>query len=322
MIISKTPYRVPLSGGGTDVNFYYSKYGSHFVSTAISEYVYVFLTERKLDKNFMIQTSSVEFATNISSINHNLIRETVRYFKIKEKLQISTISTVPTSTGLGTSSAMLVGLIRCISEFKKINLSKKRIVEIAYEIERNICKYEGGWQDQIVSTFGGFLDVKISKDEKIKIRKLSHKKIKKIVNNHFILVYSQVKRDSSKIIKSQKKNLDKTINYYNKIKQFNIPLLKSINHSDPKKIGSIFNEHWQLKKSLNSKISGSNIEKIYNKVKKVNTFLGAKLIGAGGGGFFLVSVGNKKKAISSIKKIRLDHCDLKFESNGSNLISI
>ena len=126
MIISKTPYRIPLSGGGTDVNFYYKKHGSHFISSTISEYVYVFLTERKLDKNFMIQTSTVEFAENIADIKHNLIRETIKYFQIKEKLQISTISTVPTSTGLGTSSAMLVGLIKCIIRFKKINLSKKK----------------------------------------------------------------------------------------------------------------------------------------------------------------------------------------------------
>jgi D-glycero-alpha-D-manno-heptose-7-phosphate kinase len=108
MIVSKTPYRLPLSGGGTDIDFFYKKFGSRFLSASVSEYVYVILLERKLDQNYMIQTSAVEFSKKVSGIKHNLIRETIKYFDIREKLQISTVSTIPTSTGLGSSSAMVV----------------------------------------------------------------------------------------------------------------------------------------------------------------------------------------------------------------------
>ena len=157
MIISRTPYRLPLSGGGTDLDFYYKKSAGHLISTSINEYVYVLLMPRLIDKNYLIQTTKSEFRNNLNEIEHDLIRETLAYYKIKEKLHIGTYSTVPTRTGLGTSSAMVVGLINCIKKFKNLKLSTHQIIQDAYKIERKICKIHGGWQDQIVSEIGGFL---------------------------------------------------------------------------------------------------------------------------------------------------------------------
>ena len=321
MIVSKTPYRIPLSGGGTDVDFYYKKFGSKFISASINEYVYVFFTERKLDKNHMIQTSVVEFAKNVKDIKHALIRETIRYFGLKEKFQISTVSTVPTSTGLGTSSAMVVGLINCIKKYKNLKISQSEIFKIAYKIERKIVKYAGGWQDQITSVFGGLVTVTISKKEIIKInKKKNFKDIKKIINNHFLLVYSNRKRGSSNIIKSQKKNIKKTFEFYNKIKKFNVPMSYFIKSKKINLIGKIFNDHWKLKKNLTNNISDKGINNLYNKIEKLEGFLGGKLVGAGGGGFFLIAVKNKKKIIKNIVKNNLDFINLKFENNGTKII--
>ena len=320
MIISKTPYRIPLSGGGTDIDFFYKKFGSRFLSAAIKEYVYVILLERKLYQNYMIQTSSVDFTNNISEMKQDLIRETIKYFNVKEKLQVSIVTTVPTSTGLGSSSAMVVGLIKCISKFKSLNLSNTEIFRTAYKIERKICGLAGGWQDQIVSTYGGFLDVSITKREKISIRKINENKIKKIINNHFILVFSDVKRDSSSIIKAQKKNLKTTLNYYKKIKSFNQSILKCLKNNDIKQIGILLKSHWYLKKKLTQNMSSNQINKVFKKTEKIKGFLGAKLIGAGGGGFFLVNVIKKETAIKSIKTKKLSYIDLKFENKGSKLL--
>jgi D-glycero-alpha-D-manno-heptose-7-phosphate kinase len=321
MIVSKTPYRIPLSGGGTDVDFYYKKFGSKFISVSVTEYVYVFFTERKLDKNHMIQTSVVEFAKNVKDIKHALIRETIRYFGLKENFQISTISTVPTSTGLGTSSAMVVGLINCIKKYKNLKLSQNEIFKIAYKIERKIVKYAGGWQDQITSVFGGLVSVSISKKQIIKIdKKKNFKNIKKIINSHFLLVYSSRKRDSSKIIKLQKKNIKKTHEFYNKIKKFNLPMSYSIKNKKIDLIGKIFNDHWKLKRNLTNNISNKGINNLYNKIEKLDGFLGGKLIGAGGGGFFLIAAVNKKKIINDIIKNNLNFINLKFENNGSKII--
>ena len=169
MIISRTPYRLPLSGGGTDMIFII-KSGGHLISISIDEYVYVLLMPRLIDKNYLIQTTKTEFRNNLNQIDHELIRETLRYYNMR-KTTHRTYSTVPTRTGLGTSSAMVVGLINCIKKYKKLKLTNREIINDAYKIERKICKIHGGWQDQIVSQLGGYLEIKFPR-MKNKIKKL------------------------------------------------------------------------------------------------------------------------------------------------------
>ena len=322
MIISRTPYRLPLSGGGTDIDFYYKKSGGHLISISIDEYVYVLLMPRLIDKNYLIQTTKTEFRNNLSQIDHELIRETLRYYNIREKLHIGTYSTVPTRTGLGTSSAMVVGLINCIKKYKKLKLTNREIINDAYKIERKICKIYGGWQDQIVSQLGGYLDIKISKNEKIRIKKIKiNKKINEIVNNNFLLVYTEIKRNSSSVILSQKKRKNNILKYYDKIKSFNKPILKALDSSLVREVGYIFDKHWSLKKSLSNQITDKKIDGFYdNLIKKYNVY-GGKLIGAGGGGFFLVCTDNKKKLIKKLKKNKINFIDFSIEKYGSKIIN-
>ena len=103
MIISKTPYRIPLSGGGTDIDFYYKKSNGHLISVAINQYVFVLVVPRLIDNDYLIQTTSTQFTRKLKKIDHALIRETLKFYNIKEKLHIGTYSTIPTRTGLGTS---------------------------------------------------------------------------------------------------------------------------------------------------------------------------------------------------------------------------
>ena len=130
MIISKTPFRVPVAGGGTDLDFYYKKRGGAFYSLAINQYVYVFLKQRYIDKNFLIQTTSTQFAKTLNKIDHSLIKETLKYFKINEPVHVGVYTTIPTLTGLGSSSSLVVGLINCIIKFKNIKLNNKKIISI------------------------------------------------------------------------------------------------------------------------------------------------------------------------------------------------
>ena len=251
-----------------------------------------------------------------------MIRETLRYYNIREKLHIGTYSTVPTRTGLGTSSAMVVGLINCIKKYKKLKLTNREIINDAYKIERKICKIYGGWQDQIVSQLGGYLDIKISKNEKIRIKKIKiNKKINQIVNNNFLLVYTEIKRNSSSVILSQKKRKNNILKYYDKIKSFNKPILKALDSSLVREVGYIFDKHWSLKKSLSNQITDKKIDGFYNNlIKKYNVY-GGKLIGAGGGGFFLVCTDNKKKLIKKLKKNKVNFIDFSIEKYGSKIIN-
>tara|TARA_B100001123_G_C15313648_1_gene1025319 strand:+ start:962 stop:1933 length:972 start_codon:yes stop_codon:yes gene_type:complete len=321
MIISKTPYRLPISGGGTDIDFYYKNSGGHLISISIDQYVYVLLMPRLIDNNYLIQTTSTQFENSISKINHDLIRETLIYYKIKEKLHIGTYSTIPTRTGLGSSSAMVIGLINCINYYKNLKLSNNQIVKDAYSIERKICKIHGGWQDQIVSQYGGFLDIKISKKEKLDVNKIKiTKSLEKIVNDNFLLVYTEIKRNSSKVILSQKKRKDIILKYYHKIKSFNKPILQALNKSLIQQVGSMFDQHWNLKKSLSNQITDKKINSFYDNLVSNFNICGGKLIGAGGGGFFLVCTKNKKKLIKKLINKKINYIDFKIEKNGSKII--
>ncbi len=321
MIISKTPYRIPLTGGGTDINFYYKKKKGHICSVAINQYVYVLLRERDIDNNYLIQTTSTEFKNKIEDIKHKLIKETLKFFKIKEKVHVGTYSTVPTQTGLGTSSAMVVGLINCINKYKNLKLSNKKIYKYAYIIEREICNYHGGWQDQIVSQYGGFVEIKINKNEKIIVKKFKKNiKLNNIIKKNFILVYSNQKRDSSKVILSQKKKAKSIIQYYDKIKLLNKEFLKNLNHGNIDKIGEIFDFHWNLKKKLSNNITNKKLNIFYEYLMKNFKFTGGKLIGAGGGGFFLMSLKNQKEVINKLKSQKINYVTLDVENQGSHII--
>ena len=323
MIISKTPYRLPLSGGGTDIKFYYSKKGSEFISSSINEYVYVLLSHRKIDNNFLIQTTSTQFSISLSDIDHDLIRETLKYFKISERLHIGTYSTVPTRTGLGTSSAMVVGLINCINKFKNFKLNKKKIYEIAYNIERNICRIQGGWQDQIVSTYGGAIHARITREGKIFVKKFRYSNnLKKIINNNFILVYTNTKRDSSEVIKSQFKNQNNFIEFYDQIKLLNKKMIDFVKDNNVEQIGKLFSNHWNIKKKLSNIVTDAFLESFYKKLENNMSIFGSKLIGAGGGGFFLICVKNKKNAIQVLKSKKMNFLDLRYESRGSLILNL
>jgi len=132
MIIVKTPYRLPLAGGGTDHEFYYKKKNGLLISATFDQYIYCLICKRKIDKKILVQTTNSQFSKNLKELKHEIIREVLRYFKIKNQIQIGTFATVPTSAGLGSSSSLIVGLIKGISKILKIRYSKKKITKVEY----------------------------------------------------------------------------------------------------------------------------------------------------------------------------------------------
>ncbi len=322
MIISKTPFRIPIAGGGTDLEFYFKKKGSKFYSLAIDQYVYVFLTPRTIDEKYLIQTTSTQFTSSLSKVNHHLIRETIKYFKIKEPLHIGTYTTVPTLTGLGSSSSLVVGLINCILKYKKIKMSNQKIIKTAFKIEREICLNSGGWQDQIISQMGGLIKAEISKKGELKIKKiLKKKRLVNLIKKNLLLVYSKQKRQSSKVIQSQKNNLSTVIHNYDLIKSLTKKIPNIINNGTPQLLAKLFSIHWEIKKKLSNKISNKKINDLYNLLINKCFFMGGKLIGAGGGGFFLMITKDKKKSIRLLKKNSISYLNFNIDYVGSRILN-
>ena len=321
MFISKTPFRVPLAGGGTDLSFYYKKNGGKFLTCSFNQFVYVYASLRKFNKNSLIQTTNVEFVRNNEKIKHDLIRETLKEFKIKQNVHIGSFSTIPTKTGLGSSSSFVVGLITVLLKILNKKMTKSQIYRKAYKIERVILNNAGGWQDQIIATYGGIQKVAISKKGQIKISAVKvTKQIITSLEKKALLVFTDEIRDSSKIIDAQIKNKKKTFKIYDKIKS-KVNIFESLfREKKIKKIGELFHDHWLLKRRLTKKITNSYLDNFYVRLMNTNLFYGGKLIGAGGGGFFLLISKNKRKAQKYLKLKNIDCTNFKIEKQGSRLI--
>jgi len=321
MIITRTPYRIPLAGGGTDLDFYYKKRGGLLISATFNQFIFAILLRRQIDNKVLIQTTDTQFSRNTEQVKHLIIREILKFFKIKDRFQVGTFSTLPTRAGLGSSSSLIVGIIFGLSKILKIKLSKKKIAEIAFLIERKKLKYQGGWQDQIISSYGGINKINISKNGKFVVRKINIKK--KILNkleNKLVLVFTKETRDSTGIIVSQKLEQRKNIKIYDKIKSYVKIMEIALKKGDYKKIGEIFHEHWKIKKQLSKKISNSKLDKIYLNLLKEKSFIGGKLIGAGGGGFYLMVTKNTVSSIKYLKSKKINFTKLKFVKQGSSKI--
>ena len=322
MILYKTPFRIPLAGGGTDIDFYYKKRGGFLISAAISEYVYTYIAPRPFDTRSLIQTTDTQFVNNNYEIENEIVRETLKYFKIKDKLHIGNFSSLPTGAGLGSSSSVIVGLIKTISKFKKIRFTNNKIIKLAYKIEREILGSDGGWQDQIMATLGGFRKISINKSGKIKSEKIniSNKTLNEFQNT-LLMVYTKGTRDSSKIVKSQRIDATQILKKYDLIKNLANSFESLIKRKKFISIGKLFHEHWQIKRKLSSMITNNYLDNLYLNLMKHRNFTGGKIIGAGGGGFFLMSTKSKKESIKYLKKNKFLFANLIFEHSGSTLIN-
>jgi D-glycero-alpha-D-manno-heptose-7-phosphate kinase len=322
MIIIRSPFRIPIAGGGTDLDFYYKKRGGDLISATIDQYIYILISIRPLDKKILIQNTETQFANNIKYVKNKLIKEILSNFGFKKSIQVANISTLPTQTGLGSSSSLTVGLIKGLLKIKKKNISKNNLAKVAYKIERQKLKFDGGWQDQIIASYGGIQRIKIDKKGKfkcnsVKIKKNNLSKLEK----HFILVYSEETRNSEKIITAQRKNNEKIIQTYDKIKSKVKIIEKYLIQGNFAKIGNIFHDHWIEKKKLTKNISNIKLDKMYNHMMLSKLFYGGKIIGAGGGGFFLMVLKNENKAIKFLNRNKLRFTRIKFDHLGAKMIN-
>jgi len=321
--VARAPYRISLGGGGTDLPFYAKKNGGYLITAAIDEYITVMVANRTLDDDIFIQYSEVERVKSTRDIRHNIIREVLNYFEIDKSFQVSTFSTMPTFTGLGASSTLIVALIRAIRDIKDIEISDTKLAEEAFYIERKILNLSGGFQDQYIASLGGIQIIEIGKDLNIKCKSMNLKK--EIINeleNKLFLIHSNIDRKSDVIIDSQinalKNNEFHILDSYDKIKDIGIKSAKCIRNRDWTKLAILMDNHWEIKKNLSDCITNKQIDTIYLELKSFGA-LGGKIIGAGGGGFFLMVVNNDiEKFKKKVNKAGYKFINYKIDLTGAH----
>jgi len=319
MILSKTPLRISFVGGGTD---YFTDFETHgrVIVTTINKYLYVLLN-KKYDQNIRVSYSETENVKNISSIKHVLIKETLKNFKINNGVEVVTSADIPSSgSGLGSSSALTVGLTNAINKFKNLKLNKKNLAKISCKIEVEKCLKPIGMQDQYSTAFGGFNKIEFKKKDIIVKKIILPKKRLNLFKKNLLLFYTGINRKADKILLKIKKN-NKQFKHFYKLVDLVDNFEHELIHGNLMNIGEILHENWMLKKDLSSKVSTININEIYKNAINAGA-KGGKLLGAGGGGYLLFFANQNKhsKIIKSLTKLNL--IDFDFENNGSQAFSL
>jgi len=320
IVTTKTPLRISFSGGGTDMPYFYSKFDGITVSTSINKFVYVTVkTHSNFGEKFRLNYSDTEIVNDVKKIKNLRIRETIKYFKIDEPIYINTISDLPYNTGLGSSSAFLIGLINGIFLLKNEKKDLKMISEIAFKIENKITNYSLGKQDHYIAAYGGLRKITYKK-KNIDVKKIIiSKKNLNYLNQNLLFLWTGKTRLSNKNLTEQKNNFKKNINNLKNLKQVAIKFNNLLNKKklNLRDLGLLLDQNWKMKQKFTSGISNKYLNRIYKNAISAGCF-GGKLLGAGGGGFFIFICKKElqSKVISKIKNCKI--VNIKFYNQGTN----
>ncbi len=324
MIVTRTPVRIPLGGGGTDLPSYYTQYGGFLISAAIDKYIYITVNKR-FEKSIRVSYSSTEIADSVDDIKHPIVREALRLLKIDSGIEITSIADVPSNTGLGSSSSFTVGLLNALHTYKNEKVNAKDLAEEACYIEIELLKEPIGKQDQYAAAFGGIICLEIDRLGSVKTipLKLSEDSLDQLESNT-LLFYTGIKRSASEVLGSQNKNAslnqEKVIQGMHQIKKIGLEIKEAFEKEDLETFGKLLDQHWQTKKTLSDKMTQDRIDQWYEVAKK-NGALGGKLMGAGGGGFFMFYCNNGKNGFRKrMEQEELKEMRFRLDFEGSKVL--
>lgn len=322
MIISKTPYRISFCGGGTDILNYYKNFEfGAVISTTINKYMYVTIGKR-FDNSIRLSYSKTEIVNNFEDIQHELIREAMRITGVTQALEIHTIGDIPAGTGLGSSSALTVGVLNALYAYKGEYVSADTLAKQACEIEINILKEPIGKQDQYAAALGGLRYIQFNNDESVfSDPVICNPSTKRSLNENLILFYLNKTRSASTILGKQTKQSIKKEKILGRMKTLAQELTDALRQNDLDNFGQLMHENWELKKQLTDGISNGEIDEIYKRGREAGA-LGGKVLGAGGGGFilFYVKREDREKIRNELKTLK--ELPFTLELEGSKIIYI
>ena len=284
MIISKTPIRISLFGGGTDYPNYFKRRGGLTLSIAIDKYSYIVVNGNKneFNKNFIFSYRKKEIASNISSIKHKSIKSCLKFFKIKNFLEIHYVSDIPAMTGLGSSSSFTVGLIKALSKLKKIKKNNFDIAKDAIHVEQNLNNERVGCQDQISCAMGGISVIKYNRKNIIHKNLLIKKSRLKRLTSNLLLFYTGKTRQANKVLIEQMKRnkLKKNDIHLKLIKTYTEKSIQVLKNSKKNldQLGQYMNICWDLKKKLSNQITNKTIDKYCHILITLNDMISDQLI--------------------------------------------
>jgi D-glycero-alpha-D-manno-heptose-7-phosphate kinase len=323
MLITRTPLRVSLGGGGTDLPSYYKRAGGLVISAAISKYVYVAIN-RTFTNDYFLKYSELERVSDVKDIRHPIIREALALHNAGSSLEIVSLADIPSGTGLGSSGTFTVGLLKALYALNREHVVTSALAEEACHIEIDRLGRSVGKQDQYIAAFGGITCFEFCADGEVKVSPLAiSNDTLHDLEERLLLFFTGYSRDADTMLSDQKQKSEggdqAMLDNLNSIAHIGAQVKTSLESGDTHGFAALMHEHWQRKRARTVGMSSGKIDRLYE-IGTSNGALGGKLVGAGAGGFLMFYANDPPALRAAMAKEELEELRFAFDFDGSTVI--
>jgi D-glycero-alpha-D-manno-heptose-7-phosphate kinase len=325
MIITRTPFRLTLGGGGTDLPSFYGDHGGFILAAAIDKYMFLNVNTPIVDDKIRVRYTGSEMVDHVDDVKHTLAREALKYFGVTSGIEIVSIADIPAGTGLGSSSSYLVGLLNALHTLLQDQATPQKLAEEACRIELEVLRKPIGKQDQYMAAFGGLTTLDIDREGNVGVKRLDlDVDLVESLEHNILMFYTHEMRDATTILKKQDaaaRTKDRTVvRSLREIKDIGLEISDAISKGNLRRFGELLDVHWESKKRLSEGISNPQIDAWYDLAKQ-NGAVGGKISGAGGGGFLMLYCEENKARLREVMRAAgLRELKFRFDFEGSKVV--
>jgi D-glycero-alpha-D-manno-heptose-7-phosphate kinase len=321
MIMTRTPLRISIGGGGTDLPSYYREYGGFVISGAINKYVYISVN-RSFLPGYFLKYSETEHADTCEEIRHPLMREAIRMHRVSSPLEVVSVADVPAGTGLGSSGTFLVGLLHALYALRREPVAAEILAREAVEIEMNRLGEPVGKQDQYIAAYGGLLCQEYRPDGEVRVTPLHMtEEALRELRDSLMLFFIGDTRSASSLLGEQKRLSEAhdpaMIDSLHFARSLGHEIREALEAGQVAEFGPLMHRHWLRKRTRCCRMSTSHIDALYDLARSEGGATGGKLVGAGGSGFLLLHTPDRRRLRDTMLRAGLSEMDFAFDFDGS-----
>lgn len=324
MIITRSPLRITLGGGGTDLPSYYRRHGGFVIAAAIDKYVYLTVL-RPFTEGIFLKYSKLEHVERADQIQHPIIREAIKMLEFRTpQIEISALADIPAGTGLGSSGSFTTALLKALHAHRRRLLHPQELAELACEIEINRLGEPIGKQDQYIAAYGGVTCFTFNQDDTVDARPLglTMESVRDLEDN-LLLFFTGYSRRAGSILEDQQVRTEQSdvdmLNNLHYVKDLGLRSQQALEGGDTARFGELMHEHWEHKKHRFGGMSNPKIDEWYD-LARANGAIGGKLVGAGGGGFLMFYSENHRRLREAMSKAGLQEVRFRFDFEGTKVV--
>jgi D-glycero-alpha-D-manno-heptose-7-phosphate kinase len=324
LIVTRTPFRLSLGGGGTDLPAYYTKHGGFFVSGALNSYMHIIINDR-FEPGIRVSYSRTEIVESAEQVRHPIVRETLIHLRFKDKIEIVSLADVPAATGLGSSGSFSVGLLNGLYAHQRVFKTPEEVAEEACHIAMNRLHEPSGKQDEYAASLGGIRSYEVDREGRVTSKELRIKPaVLEDLEYGIMMFYTGIKRSAKEILSAQSTKMASdrggAVEKMHAIKKIGVESKRALESGDLRRFGELLHEHWTVKRGVTAEMSSEGIDHWYS-IARQNGAIGGKLVGAGGGGFLMLYCEEgRQKVRSALAKEGLTELRFGFDFEGSKVI--